>query len=192
VARRLRYWLSTRASIRPGTLRAYTQHVEGHLIPLLGRFRLAELTSRQVTALFAALGAADTRYGRRPAPATLHRIRATLRAALNVAIRDGLLADNPARRVALPSPRRPQPRVWTAQRVQAWQRSGQRLPVAVKLGVRRPWRVPDWTLRPIPYLHMIMTTSMRVSNAKAKRELGWAPAVPTYREGIPLAVRASR
>lgn len=47
-------------------------------------------------------------------------------------------------------------------------------------------------LRAIPYLHTLMTTSMRVSNAKAKRELGWAPAVPTYRAGIPLVAKASR
>jgi nucleoside-diphosphate-sugar epimerase len=64
--------------------------------------------------------------------------------------------------------------------------------VAVELGVRRPWRVPTWLMRAIPYLHTIMTTSMRVSNAKAKRELGWAPAVSTYREGIPLVVKANR
>ena len=64
--------------------------------------------------------------------------------------------------------------------------------LAAELGVRRPWRVPTWMLRAIPYLHTIMTTSMRVSNAKARRELGWAPAVSTYREGIPLVARASR
>ena len=64
--------------------------------------------------------------------------------------------------------------------------------LAAELGARRPWRVPIWLLRPIPYLHTIMTTSMRVSNAKARRELGWAPAVSTYREGIPLVARASR
>jgi nucleoside-diphosphate-sugar epimerase len=64
--------------------------------------------------------------------------------------------------------------------------------LAAEFGVRRPWRVPTWMLRPIPYLHTIMTTSMRVSNAKARRELGWAPAVSTYREGIPLVAKASR
>ena len=64
--------------------------------------------------------------------------------------------------------------------------------LAAELGVRRPWRVPSWMLRAIPYLHTIMTTSMRVSNAKARRELGWAPAVSTYREGIPLVAKASR
>jgi nucleoside-diphosphate-sugar epimerase len=64
--------------------------------------------------------------------------------------------------------------------------------LAAELGVRRPWRVPTWMLRPIPYLHTIMTTSMRVSNAKARRELGWAPTVSSYREGIPLVAKASR
>ncbi|MEU9824094.1 NAD-dependent epimerase/dehydratase family protein [Micromonospora chersina] len=63
--------------------------------------------------------------------------------------------------------------------------------LAAAFGVRRPWRVPNWMLRPIPYAHAMMTTSMRVSNAKAKRELGWAPGVPTYREGIPLIARAT-
>jgi nucleoside-diphosphate-sugar epimerase len=64
--------------------------------------------------------------------------------------------------------------------------------LATELGARRPWRVPNWILRAIPYLHALITTSMRVSNAKAKRELGWAPAVPTYRDGIRLVASASR
>ncbi|MCW3839144.1 hypothetical protein ONA70_03410 [Micromonospora yasonensis] len=64
--------------------------------------------------------------------------------------------------------------------------------LAAEFGARRPWRVPSWMLRPIPYAHAMMTTSMRVSNAKAKRELGWAPVVPTYREGIPLMASAMR
>ena len=63
--------------------------------------------------------------------------------------------------------------------------------LAAELGVHRPWRVPIWMLRPIPYLYSIMTSSMRVSNDKAKRELGWSPAVPSYREGIPMVVKAS-
>jgi nucleoside-diphosphate-sugar epimerase len=64
--------------------------------------------------------------------------------------------------------------------------------LAAELGARRPWRVPTWMLRAVPYLHTIMTTSMRVSNAKAKRELGWAPAVSTYRQGVPLLAKTNR
>jgi len=127
----LRYWLSTRTSIRPSTLRSYSEHVERHLIPHLGRVGLGELTSRHITDMIAVLAAIDNRYGRPPTPSTLHRIRATLRSALNAAIREGLLRDNPARNIELPSPRRPQAQVWTDQRVQAWQETGQRFAVAV-------------------------------------------------------------
>jgi hypothetical protein len=35
VGRWLRYWLTTRTSIRPSTLRSYSEHVELHLIPHL-------------------------------------------------------------------------------------------------------------------------------------------------------------
>lgn len=93
VARWLRYWLTTRVAIRPSTLRSYTEHAERHLIPRLGRIRLGELTSHDATAMFARLAATDTRLGRPPTPTTLHRIRATLRSALNAAVRDGLLRD---------------------------------------------------------------------------------------------------
>jgi nucleoside-diphosphate-sugar epimerase len=64
--------------------------------------------------------------------------------------------------------------------------------LAAELGARRPWRVPTWMLRPIPYLRTILATSMRVSNAKARHELGWAPAVSTYRDGVALVAKASR
>ncbi len=131
VGRWPRYWLTTRTSIRPSTLRSYTEHVELHLIPHLGRIRLGELTGRQVADMFHTLGSTNNRYGRPPTPATLHRIRATLRSALNAAIRDGLLRDNPARHIELPSPRRPHAEVWTDHRVKAWQERGERFPVAV-------------------------------------------------------------
>ena len=36
VGRWLRYWLTTRTSIRPSRLRSYTEHVERHLLPVPG------------------------------------------------------------------------------------------------------------------------------------------------------------
>jgi integrase len=131
VARWLRYWLTTRTSIRPTTLRSYTEHVERHLIPHLGRIWLAELTGRHVADMIAAVAATSTRYGHQRTPSTLHRIRATLRSALNAAIRDGLLRDNPARYIELPSPRHPHAEVWTDHRVDQWRQTGQRFAVAV-------------------------------------------------------------
>jgi hypothetical protein len=75
VARWLRFWLSTRTSIRPSTLRSYTEHVERHLVPFPGSTRVGELART------------ETRYGTPISASTSHRIRATLRSALNAAIR---------------------------------------------------------------------------------------------------------
>ncbi|MGW4772062.1 NAD-dependent epimerase/dehydratase family protein [Nocardia sp. NPDC004278] len=48
-----------------------------------------------------------------------------------------------------------------------------------------PRSVPGWLLAAFPYLHELMvTTRIRVSNAKAKRELGWAPVYPSVRDGL--------
>ncbi len=64
-------------------------------------------------------------------PATLHRIRATLRKkALNDAIRQQLIGANPAVHVELPSGRRPKPIVWTDEHVARWAQTGQ-IPSAV-------------------------------------------------------------
>jgi nucleoside-diphosphate-sugar epimerase len=55
---------------------------------------------------------------------------------------------------------------------------------AAHLGAPPPKSLPGWILRPSPLLYAVMTGSYRLSNAKAKAELGWTPARPTYREGI--------
>ena len=53
-----------------------------------------------------------------------------------------------------------------------------------------PRRLPGWMLRiAAPYVaSMVVGTSMQVSNAKAKTELGWQPMFPTYREGLQAMV----
>jgi len=82
VARWLRYWLSTRTSIRPSTIRSYTEHVERHLIPHLGRIRLGELTGRDVAAMFTALIA--TGHPLWPADLALHPAPHPRHAALGI------------------------------------------------------------------------------------------------------------
>lgn len=58
--------------------------------------------------------------------------------------------------------------------------------VAEAIGAKPPLRVPRWLGRiAAGEVPTIMMTEMRgVSNAKAKRELGWSPRYPSWREGF--------
>jgi nucleoside-diphosphate-sugar epimerase len=61
------------------------------------------------------------------------------------------------------------------------------LPVAAAaVGAKPPWRVPLWLGRLLGgEAAAVMMTGVRgASNAKAKRELGWTPAHPSWREGF--------
>jgi nucleoside-diphosphate-sugar epimerase len=60
------------------------------------------------------------------------------------------------------------------------------------VGAPAPWSIPRWVLRlAAPYAEIFLgETSLRVSNAKAKAELGWVPSVPTYREGVQRIAQA--
>jgi hypothetical protein len=65
---------------------------------------------------------ASVKYRRPISVTTMHSIRATLRHALNMAMRQDRLIDfNPAAVVELPAKTRPRPLVWTDDRVRAWQ-----------------------------------------------------------------------
>ena len=127
----LAHWLASRTSPATSTMRGYAAHVRVYLAPYLGQVLLAELSAAHVQAMFTAITRQHQAAGSPVTAATLHRIRATLRAALNAAIRAGLIADNPASRAELPRTRRPRAVVWTPERVEHWQRTGEHPPVAV-------------------------------------------------------------
>jgi len=65
-------------------------------------------------------------FRRTVSPATVQRIRATLRAALNSAISQQIITFNPAAHVELDAGKRPKPLLWTAERVEQWQKTGER------------------------------------------------------------------
>lgn len=127
----LQHWLATRLRPRPATLRSYHQHIHQHLIPHLGGILLRELCLDDVQTTFAILARTPTRYGRARAASTLHRIRATLRVALNAAMRRGLIDTNPARYLELPPASRPRAVVWTPARVAHWRATGDHPTIAV-------------------------------------------------------------
>lgn len=114
-------WLASKADVRPSTLHGYKQHVTKYLIPELGHLRLTELRVSHVFEALAKVTSSD---------ANRQRVRATLRSALSDAVRQGLIATNPAALVKLPSGKRPKALVWTPERVKRWQDTGE-LPSAV-------------------------------------------------------------
>ena len=137
VARWLRYWLSLAGPhLRPSTLHGYRDHIDRYLIPSLGRITLADLTGKRLQACFNLLARQRTRNGTLIAASTVDRVRATLRSALNAAVREGLITANPLNQVRLDKPVRPHPVIWTDDRVEAWRRDGIRPPVAV-------WTLPQ-------------------------------------------------
>ncbi|MFG1776837.1 tyrosine-type recombinase/integrase [Micromonospora sp. NPDC049048] len=145
----LHSWLASRRnlrSIQPNTLLAYESHIRTHLVPHLGAIPLVKLRVEHIEAMFTAIADRNTaieiarqsdkpwiratvRGQRTTSPASMHRIRATLRKALNDAIRRGnnrLIDFNPAAHIELPSGARPKARVWTANAVQRWRDTGER------------------------------------------------------------------
>jgi integrase len=124
-------WLAGRTAPRPATLRGYLTHQRLYLAPYLGQILLADLSAAHVQAMLTAITRQHEAAGRPISASTLTRIRATLRAALNAAIRAGHISVNAASHAELPPARRPKAVVWTAERVAEWQRTGIRPPVAV-------------------------------------------------------------
>ena len=58
--------------------------------------------------------------------------------------------------------------------------------LAATLGAPPPRVVPRWLFRLAAgsYVSAVVSINLALSNAKAKEELGWAPAYPTFRDGL--------
>ncbi|MFF0861423.1 hypothetical protein ACFYUV_06700 [Nonomuraea sp. NPDC003560] len=177
VAEWLEEFLGRKRAIEPTTKRAYESHIRLYLKPYLGDVRLDRLRVSDIAGMFDAIeefndiiaterASGDparvqaVRYRRPVGPTTMHRIRATLRHALKIAIRqDRLLDFNPAAVVELAAVTRPKPVVWTEERVtqrradhaghlERLKRAtgGKRVdPVAAYIGAPRPSPVMVWT-----------------------------------------------
>lgn len=104
-------WLDdVKSSVRASTYRSYEGHFRLHISPFLGGIGLVRLRPSDVRRLKTQLLTEPQRHQRADgtwserllAPATVGRILVTLRTALNQAVRDRILPDNPADAVPLP------------------------------------------------------------------------------------------
>jgi len=121
----LEAWVETRARLRDSTRRMYQGHIRLYFRRLLDGVLLRELHIGHVQDAFQRL------FDEGMTAATARRLFSTLRSALNAAVRERLIRDNPARYLKLPKGRRPCAVVWTKRRVKEWQRTGERPVVAV-------------------------------------------------------------
>jgi integrase len=114
VADYLEGWLERKKDsgcFRPSTALNTHQHLRDYWIPLLGHYRLSDLTVDDVDRALASI----RKEGTRPKPLSaesVRRIHATLRAALNDAVRRRVLQYNPAALAELEPTRRPKVRPW--------------------------------------------------------------------------------
>jgi integrase len=103
-------WLpAIHTRVRPGTWVEYQRKVDTHLVPAVGQVPLQQLTTAMLNALYAQLLAHDV--GAR----TVQYVHATIRKALNDAVRSGLLVRNPALHATPPTPRLAELQTWTAE-----------------------------------------------------------------------------
>ncbi|MGI5166716.1 tyrosine-type recombinase/integrase [Spirillospora sp. CA-253888] len=131
-------WLAGRKNLRDGTRRSYADHIRLYYKPAIGHIPLVRLRVHDVDQIFDSIDElneviAQARQssdpelralvkGRRTiGPATKQRIRATLRAALNKAIKQRFIDVNVAALVELPSGKAPKALVWTEERITQWQ-----------------------------------------------------------------------
>lgn len=107
-------------TLRASTARMYVQHVHSYLIPQLGHLRLVALRAEHISAAYEEILAHPLRSSRPMSPATLRRVHATLRSALNAAVRSRRIRHNPALFVTLPEARRPTVTPWSATELAAF------------------------------------------------------------------------
>lgn len=135
----LTYWLEqiVAPNRRPNTLRTYRTHVEGYLIPLLGRHRLDKLTPEHISAVYATLR------GRGLAETTIHHTHTILTRSLKVAGMRGKVVGNPASLVEVPKRGKVEPVVLDRAQGRAvieaarGHRNAARWTVALSLGLRQ-------------------------------------------------------
>ena len=129
--------------VRPNTLAGYRVAVHRHLIPGLGRHRLAALRPEHLERLYIHMMATPTKAGTLTKPATVHQAHRTLRAALNQAVKRGYLASNPATVAKSPTVTDDEVEPYTLAEIQrllttaASQRNGARWAIALALGLRQ-------------------------------------------------------
>lgn len=143
-------WLAAKQDIRPATRLNYSGHIANYLLPHVGHHLLDRLRTEHVADMLAEVPGSD---------ATRQRVRATLRAALSDAMRQGLVTVNVASLVKLPGGKRPRALVWTVEREARWREA-----VAAHIAAgKTPAEARELAPRPSPVMVGGLTSSARAA-----------------------------
>lgn len=135
----MEHWLVNVAkpALRPNAWDAYRTAVRKHIVPAIGRKRLADLRPEHLRALYSGMTGSGL------SPSTAHQVHRTLHVAFEVAVESGYMPKNVATRKVAPKVRRPKVRPYEIEEVRkliaaALQEfSGARWVVALSLGLRQ-------------------------------------------------------
>jgi integrase len=108
----LESWFAAKRALRATTARNYRGHITTYLEPHLGDVPLERLRASHISSMYRAIEAGNVDRRQPVGPTTMRRIHATLRAALNAAVRQQRLTINPAVHVELRPPTRSRVRPW--------------------------------------------------------------------------------
>lgn len=122
VAEWLDQWLSGHAvELKPSTVHAYRQKIDGYLKPAIGAERLQALSPRRLSAVFRTMSESGGMGGRPLSPRSVEYTRAILRKALNDAVVERVLEVNPVTGSKSPkSDGKPKHVTWTAEQQRAF------------------------------------------------------------------------
>ncbi|MFG1963666.1 tyrosine-type recombinase/integrase [Nonomuraea sp. NPDC049028] len=88
-------WLPSQVHLRTNSNTLYEQHLKTHILPLLGNRKMGSLERSDMKSFVAAISA-------KLAPSTTHTVFSVLRALMQAAVDDKVIAANPCSRVPLP------------------------------------------------------------------------------------------
>lgn len=96
-----RFLEDTRRNLSPATTRDYRQTIERYIEPLFGHMKIQELTRAKVQQVYNSLRKKSNRSDNPLSASTIKHIHRVLKCALNVAVDEGIIKENPVRKIKI-------------------------------------------------------------------------------------------
>lgn len=101
----LRWFELARAELSPSTVRGYQRNINSHILPIIGRTKLARLKAAEIDHFYAMLRDRGGVDGRPLSPASVRQVHAILRRALQQGVKWEWISSNPAILATVPKTR---------------------------------------------------------------------------------------